>query len=106
MNVTKSDFILARECATKLFFKKQKYPSSSTENELMEFLLDGGYMVEHMARLLHPRGQQMVQGGDSEKAFKATCEALMGGNITLFEATVLCGHLLARSTSCNVKGMY
>ena len=96
MYLTKSDFIVARDCPTKLFYKKQKYPSSSADDELMEFLVDGGYMVETMARLLHPRGQQMVQGGDPQKAFEATCEALMSGNVTLFEATVLHDHLLAR----------
>ena len=96
MHLTKSDFILARNCPTKLFYKKQKYPTSSADNELMEFLENGAYMIETMARLLHPGGQQMFQGGDPEQAFEATCEALTGGNITLFEATVLHGHLLAQ----------
>ncbi len=96
MHLTKSDFILARACPTKLFYEKQKYQSSSAGNELVEFLVDGGYMIETMARLLHPGGQQMVQGGDPEEAFKATRKTLMSGNVTLFEATVLYGHLLAR----------
>ena len=96
MHLTKSDFILARDCPTKLFYKKQKYPTSSADNEFMELLVDGAYMIETMARLLHPGGQQMVQRGDPETAFKAAYEALTGGNITLFDATVLYGHLLTR----------
>ena len=39
---------------------------------------------------------RMVQGGAPKKVFKATGDALAGGNITIFDATVLYGHLLAR----------
>ena len=96
MYLTKSDFMLARDCPTKLFYKKKKYISSSGDDDLAQFLQDGAYMVSTMAKLLHPGGHEMVQGGAPKKASKATRDALAGGNTTLFEATVVYGHLRAQ----------
>lgn len=96
MQLTKSDFIVGRDCPTKLFYKKSRYISSTTDDEFMQFLADGGYMVETMARLLHPDGKEMPQSGDADKAFAATRGALASGDVTLFEATVLYENLLVR----------
>ncbi len=96
MYLTKNDFMLARDCSTKLFYKRKKYISSSGDDDLAQFLRDCWYMVFAMAKLLHPGGHEMVQGGDARKASKATRAALAAGNATLFGATVLYGHLRAQ----------
>ena len=96
MYLTKSDFMLARDCSTKLFYKRKKYISSSGDDDLAQFLKDCWYMVFTMAKLLHPGGHEMVQGGDAKKASKATRAALAAGNTTLFGATALYGHLRAQ----------
>jgi hypothetical protein len=96
MNLTKSDFKVARTCATKLYYKKLRYPSLDDENPYLEFLADGGYMVEKMAKLLFPDGRELEDWENSEQAFKETGLALETGDGTLFEATILYKALLAR----------
>src|SRR5258708_7244946 len=58
MHLTKSDFTIARTCAAKLYYKKLGYPSLADDNPYLEFLADGGYMVETMAKLLFPEGKK------------------------------------------------
>ena len=58
MFLTKNDFIAARSCQTKLYYKKLGYPSLSDDDPYLEFLADGGYMVETMAKLLFPDGRE------------------------------------------------
>lgn len=96
MNLTKSNFIVARTCPTKLYYVKMDYPSSMDENEFMQFLADGGYMVEKMAKLLFPSGRELPRSNDPEKAFEHVKQAVVGGNVTLFEATVVQGNMQAR----------
>jgi hypothetical protein len=96
MNLTKSDFKIARTCPTKLYYKKLRYPSLNDDNPYLEFLADGGYMVEKMAKLLFPDGRELKDWENSEQAFKETSLALETGDGTLFEATVLHKTLLAR----------
>jgi hypothetical protein len=62
----------------------------------MEFLADGGYMVETMAKLLYPDGREIGGWDKPTEAFAATKEALAAENCTLFEATVIDGKMLAR----------
>jgi Domain of unknown function(DUF2779) len=94
--LTKSDFITARTCPTKLFYKKLRYPSLRDDDPYMEFLADGGYMVEKMAKLLYPDGREIGGWDNPLEAFAATKTALAAGNCTLFEATVIHGKMLAR----------
>ena len=96
MQLTKSDFTTARTCATKLYYKKLRYPSLEDENPYLEFLADGGYMVETMAKLLFADGKELGNWEEPDLAFKETSRALEAGSGTLFEATVLHSNLLAR----------
>jgi len=93
--LTKNDFIAARSCQTKLYYKKLGYPSLSDDDPYLEFLADGGYMVETMAKLLFPGGREFGQV-EPERAFDETRTALGVGNGTFFEATVIHNNLLAR----------
>jgi len=94
--LTKSDFKVARTCPTKLFYKKNRYPSLMDDNPYLEFLADGGYMVETMAKLLYPDGREVGNWDKPESAFAETTKALQSTNVTLFEATIIHGKLLAR----------
>jgi hypothetical protein len=96
MNLTKSDFKVAQTCPTKLYYKKLRYPSLNDENPYLEFLADGGYMVEKMAKLLFPDGKELANWDDPDTAFKDACVALEANRVTLFEATVIHQSLMAR----------
>jgi hypothetical protein len=76
MYLTKSDFITARTCPTKLYFKKLHCPSLRDDDPYMEFLADGGFMVEKMAKLLYPDGREIGGWDNPPEAFAATKKAL------------------------------
>jgi hypothetical protein len=95
MHLSKSDFKVARTCGTKLYYRKLGYPSSKEGNPYLEFLADGGYMVEAIAKLMFPDGREIgFERGDDAVAL--TRVALDQENAVLFEATVRYGLLLAR----------
>jgi hypothetical protein len=95
MYLSKSDFKVARNCPTKLYYRKHSYPSNKDENPYLEFLADGGYMIETIAKLLFREGRE-IDFDSSENAFTKTMAALNGGDATLFEATLIFQNLLAR----------
>lgn len=94
--LSKSDFKVAQTCPTKLFYKKNGYPSANQENDYLQMLADGGYMVEKIAKLLHADGRDMPFAGSHELAAQETMKALSAEQVTLFEATLLSGGKLAR----------
>lgn len=96
MFLTKSDFKAARTCPTKLYYKKLRFPSLLDDDPYLEFLADGGYMVEAMAKLLFPDGQELGNWKEPQRAFQKVCTTLNSGNVTLFEATIIHNNLLAR----------
>ena len=96
MFLTKSDFTVARTCSTKLYYKKLRYPSLQDDDPYLQFLADGGYMVETMAKLLYPDGREIGRWDKPEEAFAATQQAIAAGNCTLFEATIINANFLAR----------
>lgn len=106
MHLTKSDFKVARECPTKLYYKKLRYPSLLNEDPFMEFLADGGYMVEKMAKLLFPDGREMeCSGANPEDAFNVAKRILEETeDIVLFEPTILAGRLSARIDILEKRG--
>jgi len=50
--LSKSDFKVAQTCATKLYYKKNKYSSLNEENDYLNLLADGGFMIGKLAPLL------------------------------------------------------
>ena len=56
--LTKSRFILACECPTKLFYtrKENEYASTHLENPFLEALADGGFQVGELAKCYYPDG--------------------------------------------------
>jgi len=46
--LSKSDFKVARTCATKLYYTKLGYPSTKDDDPYLQFLAEGAYMLEAM----------------------------------------------------------
>lgn len=51
--LSKSDFKIDSNCAKKLHYKKQKYPSSLEGNHFMMMLAKGAYIVGKLATILY-----------------------------------------------------
>lgn len=96
MLLTKNDFLAALTCPTKLYYKKLDYPSLFDDDPYMEFLADGGYMIEAMAKLLFPDGREVGLWDQPLKAFQETSNAIAASDTTLFEATIVHRNLLTR----------
>jgi hypothetical protein len=86
--LSKSDFMLAHNCSTKLYYKKLHYPSTNDENEYLQHLARGGYMVGKLATLLYPGGITIESVSDHQSAINLTKEYLKEDKVTLFEAAI------------------
>ena len=96
MYLTKSDFALARGCATRLYYRRTGVRPPAPEDEYQRLLAEGAFMVEEMARQLHPGGHTVGFAGTPEEAWRRTADALRAPDATLYEATLIAGGLLAR----------
>lgn len=94
--LSKSDFKLARTCATKLYYRELRYPDTQQDDPYLQMLAEGGYMVELLAKQQFPEGITLEYGRDAETAARATAELLARDEVTLFEGTLLHGRRLAR----------
>lgn len=102
--LSKSDFKLARTCETKLFFRENRYPDARQDDPFLRMLAEGGYMVEALAKAHYPEGRELEYGKDLQQAWQVTHAALQEENVTLFEATLLCGRSLARVDILEKRG--
>ena len=103
--LSKSDFKVARTCATKLYYKKLGYPSTRDDDEYLKFLADGGYMVEAIAKLLYPEGIEIgFEKGPEESAAETMRVLQTHETVTLFEATLISGQKLARADVLRKQG--
>jgi len=94
--LSKSDFKLAQECPTKLYYRKKGFPNTMQDNEYLQLLAEGGYAVGKLAQLLHPGGEDLSAIGNTQEAVLRTNELLQQENATLFEAAVQHGCYLVR----------
>lgn len=94
--LTKSDFKVARSCATKLYYKKLGYPTNSQMTPYMKSLSEGGFILGKMARLLYPEGVEVGVYDSVEKAIAQTKILLKQKNITLFEPVIYSDRKLVR----------
>lgn len=93
-HLSKSDFKVAMDCATKLYYKKNRYPSLMQNNEYLEMLADGGYMIGKMAQLLYDGG--ILIEGNTEECISKTEELLQLENVILFEPAISINNKLIR----------
>jgi len=94
--LSKSDYKVARDCATKLYYKEQGYPNTFGDDEMLALLAEGGFMVEQLAKLRYPEAQVLPTTGSVSAAAAQTAAALAAERVTLHEATLLHGRRMAR----------
>lgn len=93
--LTKSDFKAARECPTKLYYRKMKYPSLSDEDDYLQMLAEGGFIIGKMAQLLYSDGFE-ITARNPDKAAEETEALLARDRVTLFEPAIRWDNLLVR----------
>jgi hypothetical protein len=95
--LSKSDFKIAKDCPTKLYYKKKGYPNNIDDNEYMVFLAEGGYLVGKYAQLLYPEGIEIKTDKKTGCAFEDTKEQLSRyKSIILFEAAIEVDNMIIR----------
>ncbi len=85
LSISKTDYKVARSCAAKLYYRMNKYPSTKDEDEYIELLAEGGYMIGAIASLLFADAV-LVDEPDHDKAVAMTQEYCKQENIVLLEA--------------------
>lgn len=99
--LSKSDFKIARECVTKLYYKKMRYPTAMDDDPFMRLLAEGGYMVGKLAQILYPG--ILIERMDS--AVQDTKDLIKSNeNICIHEATIESNNKLIRIDLLNKKG--
>ena len=102
--LSKSDFKVASNCITKLYYKKKGFPSSSDGNDYLQFLADGGHQVGKLATMQYPNGKDINTGNDHEAAKRQTTAFLESENITLFEPLIEIDQKIIRIDILNKVG--
>ncbi len=102
--LSKSDFKVARDCPTKLYYKKKRYPSELDNDEYMRLLAKGGYMIEEIARQLYPGGRSIDYFGGHDAAARITADVLSEDAVVLYEATLISAGKLVRVDILNKGG--
>jgi hypothetical protein len=94
--LSKSDYKVAKNCPTKLYYKKLRYPTTGHLNNYTRMLADGGFMIYKMARLLYPSGVEMIVDRDLETSINQTVAALRQDHVILFEPIIYSKNKLVR----------
>ena len=95
--LTKTDFKIAFDCATKLYYRKRGYPATLDDDNYLKFLADSGFMVEAVAKAQYPHGVDLVDERDEQRAFSRTKKLLEANdNASVFEAAALFEKFYAR----------
>ena len=103
MLLSKSDFKVGRTCPTKLYYRKLRYPTTQDDDPYVQFLADGGYMVEAIARVLFAEGREVI-GKFERDRIEVTRKALQQDEVVLFQAMLLHGQLLAEVDILEKRG--
>ena len=95
--LTKSRFLLAMECPTKLFYtgKPNEYADQSSEDPFLAALAEGGFQVGALARSYFPGGH-MIGQLDDQAALAETARLLQQENVVLYEPAFLYENLFVR----------
>ena len=95
--LTKSRFILALECPTKMYYdKKAEYANQKSEDTFLMDLAKGGFQVGELAKHYFPGGHD-VKTLDYEEALKQTNDLLKLDRVTIYEAAVRFENLFIRA---------
>jgi hypothetical protein len=95
--LTKSRFILAHECATKLFYTgKSEYADHKKEDPFLAALAEGGFQVGELAKLYFPGGHE-IETLNHQLALEQTGRLLQRKSVILYEAAILHANLFLRA---------
>ena len=95
--LTKSRFILATECPTKLFYTgKDEYANQNLDDSFLLALADGGFQVGELAKCYFPGGHD-IKTFDYENSLVKTNELLQLDNVTIYEAAIATDNLFIRA---------
>lgn len=84
--LTKSQFRLALECPTKLFYTgKDEYSNQTLNNTFLAELANGGFQVGELAKCYYPGGIE-ISSKNADQAIAETDKLLDRENVTIFEA--------------------
>ena len=87
--LSKSRFITALECPTKLrYINNEDYASNKEDNEFLQALAEGGFQVGELAKQYSPEGIN-IDESDNDAALARTNRLLEREKVTIFEAAVL-----------------
>lgn len=102
--LTKSRFILATECPTKLYYSgKRDYVDRRQDDSFLKALADGGFQVGRLAQTMHPEGVA-VDEKEHAQALARTHELLAQENVTVFEAALAFEGLFVRVDILKKRG--
>src|ERR1035438_10928839 len=102
--LTKSDLVACLECRTKMYYRKTGYPSRLVDDEYMQFLSDGGYVVEFIAKATYPDHVDLAQERDPLKAFQETKHLVGTGKEVVFGAAAIAGRCYVRTDILQIEG--
>ncbi|HEX4046082.1 MAG TPA: DUF2779 domain-containing protein [Gammaproteobacteria bacterium] len=95
--LTKSKFVLATECPTKLYYiGKDDYSNLKSEDSFLEGLAENGYQVAELARCYHPEGI-LIEEENNLNAIAKTNELLKRDQVIIFEAAFSYQNLFVRA---------
>ena len=104
MFLTKSRFVTALTCPTKLFYiADNNYANQSVQDTFLAALAEGGFQVGELAKQYFPGGVN-IETLDVTKAANQTSKLLKNENITIFEAAVKYENCFIRVDVLEKKG--
>jgi hypothetical protein len=87
--LTKSKFVRALDCPTKLYYKQHKeYKSTLEDNDFMQALAEGGLQVGELAKLYFPGGHDIPMMQEKSKSLSETDALLQQDEVTIYEAAI------------------
>jgi hypothetical protein len=102
--LTKSRFITAISCPTKLaYINKKEYKNIKDEDSFLASLAEGGYQVGALAKFLFKDGHEVKEKEYDVSALK-TLELLQNDSIVIFEAAIQIDNFFTRIDILEKKG--
>ncbi|WP_138431918.1 DUF2779 domain-containing protein [Fodinibius saliphilus] len=87
--LTKSKFVRALDCPTKLYYAQHdEYKSTLEDNDFMQALAEGGLQVGELAKLYFPGGHDIPMMQEKSKSLSETKALLQQNDVTIYEAAM------------------
>jgi hypothetical protein len=102
--LTKSRFITAVSCPTKLFYvNKKEYKNIKNEDSFLASLAEGGYQVGTLAKYLFKNGIEVTER-EHDIAISKTAALLQSDSVVIFEAAIKFDNFFIRIDALEKKG--